>query len=283
MHLLPGLPFRGNIKYHSRNPLTTPSNDVASYLILSKRMYIWGSDVQYKSEISLLINNVAKSSGRTLLWPIPNCALDNSTHAVLTCPCYMSTHLNPFNNTSLYISYPLGPDGIVNIGAIVNICFNFWKLLSHLSLHSHLVFFINKCVNSVAITENPSTKHLKYSARPKKFRISITVIGFGHFITASIFVGSTEIPSLEITCPRNATRLSQNSHLLNLAYSTFSLKVCKTLPKWTSCSSGLFEYTNISSIKTMTNWSKNSLNTLFMKSMNTAGAFVNPNGITVNS
>ena len=38
-------------------------------------------------------------------------------------------------------------------------------------------------------------------------------------VTVSTLAGSTAIPSPEITCPRNPTSFSQNSHLLNLAYS----------------------------------------------------------------
>ncbi|KAJ9187157.1 hypothetical protein P3X46_002645, partial [Hevea brasiliensis] len=57
-------------------------------------------------------------------------------------------------------------------------------------------------------------------------------------------------------CPRNAISFSQKSHLDNLAYSFFSLRVCRTILKCSSCSSLVLEYTKISSIKTTTNRSR---------------------------
>ena len=47
-----------------------------------------------------------------------------------------------------------------------------------------------------------------------------------------------------------------------------------------ACSSSLLEYTKISSIKTITNRSKNGLNTPFIKFIKAAGAFVNSKDIT---
>ena len=44
-------------------------------------------------------------------------------------------------------------------------------------------------------------------------------VGLGQFSTASTFFGSTRIPSLATTCPKNVVESSQNSHLENLAYS----------------------------------------------------------------
>ena len=46
-------------------------------------------------------------------------------------------------------------------------------------------------------------------------------------MTTSILVGSTEISSLDTTCPKNETCRSQNSHLENLAYNLFSLKIVR--------------------------------------------------------
>ncbi|KAJ0857906.1 hypothetical protein HanRHA438_Chr13g0595361 [Helianthus annuus] len=50
-----------------------------------------------------------------------------------------------------------------------------------------------------------------------------------------------------------------------------------------SWSAWFLEYIRISSMKTMTNLSKYGLQTRFMRSMNAAGAFVSPKGITRNS
>ena len=47
-------------------------------------------------------------------------------------------------------------------------------------------------------------------------------------------------------------------------------------------SSSLLKYTRISSIKTITNRSKNGLNTRFIKSIKAAGVLVNPKDITKN-
>jgi hypothetical protein len=44
-----------------------------------------------------------------------------------------------------------------------------------------------------------------------------------------------------------------------------------------SCSSIVFEYTRMSSMKTMTNLSNSGMKTEFMRYMNYVGEFVNPN------
>ena len=49
-----------------------------------------------------------------------------------------------------------------------------------------------------------------------------------------------------------------------------------------ACSSSLLEYTKISSINTITNWSNNGLNTQFIKSIKAIGALVNPKDIIKN-
>jgi hypothetical protein len=48
--------------------------------------------------------------------------------------------------------------------------------------------------------------------------------------------GSTSIPSTEMTCPKNTTSLSQNSHLSSFPYDLFSVKTYNTLLKCYSCS-----------------------------------------------
>ena len=99
---------------------------------------------------------------------------------------------------------------------------------------------------------------------------------------ASIFFESTWMSSLD-TWPKNATWSSHNFAFQNLAYTWCSLKVRSTYLKCIICSSSLLEYTKISSLKTNTNRSKNGLNTLFIKSIKTAGALVNLKDTTKNS
>uniref|UniRef100_A0A0A9BBR0 Uncharacterized protein n=1 Tax=Arundo donax TaxID=35708 RepID=A0A0A9BBR0_ARUDO len=68
-------------------------------------------------------------------------------------------------------------------------------------------------------------------------------------------------------CLRKATSCNQNSHLLNLAYSSWALNLSSTILRCCSCSSALLEYIRMSSIKTTTNLSNSSINTLFIKFM----------------
>src|ERR1041384_7530629 len=95
--------------------------------------------------------------------------------------------------------------------------------------------------------------------------MSPTVVGVSHSVTVETLDGSTATPSPDTTCPRNPTSFNQNSHLLNLAYNLCSLSFSNTKRKCASCSCSFLEYTNISSMNTTTNFSKNSINTLFMK------------------
>src|SRR4051812_23702775 len=113
--------------------------------------------------------------------------------------------------------------------------------------------------------------------------MSPTDAGVSHSVTVETLDGSTATPSLDTTCPRNPTSFSQNSHLLNLAYNWCSLSFSNTKRRCASCSCSFLEYTNISSMNTTTNLSKNSINTLFIIFMKYAGALVNPNDITVYS
>src|SRR3954471_19344273 len=113
--------------------------------------------------------------------------------------------------------------------------------------------------------------------------MSPTDAGVSHSITVETLDGSTATPSPYTTCPRNPTSFRQNSHLLNLAYNWCSLSFSNTKRRCASCSGSFFEYTNISSMNTTTNLSKNSINTLFIIFMNYAGTLVNPNDITVYS
>ena len=52
-------------------------------------------------------------------------------------------------------------------------------------------------------------------------------LGCSQLTMTSNFLGSTKIPSLETTCPRNTTLLSQNSYLENFAYSWWSPRFAK--------------------------------------------------------
>src|SRR4051812_3537157 len=112
------------------------------------------------------------------------------------------------------------------------------------------------------------------SSKSQKLRISPTFLGASHSVTAVTLFGSTAIPSPDTTCPRNPTVLSQNSHLLNLAYSLCSLSFSIIILRCFSCSASSLEYISMSSINTTTNLS------MFMKY---AGAFVSPKDITIYS
>src|SRR4051812_36493762 len=111
--------------------------------------------------------------------------------------------------------------------------------------------------------------------------MSPTVVGVSHSVTVETLDGSTTTPCPDTTCPRNPTSFEKNSHLLNLACNLCSLTFSNTKRRCASCSCSFFEYTNISSMNTTTNLSKNSINTLFIIFMKYAGALVNPNDITV--
>src|SRR3954466_7464994 len=113
--------------------------------------------------------------------------------------------------------------------------------------------------------------------------MSPTDTGVSHSVTVETLDGSTANPSPDTTCPRNPTSFNQYSHLLNLAYNLCSLSFSNTKRKCASRSCSFLEYTNISSMNTTTNLSKNSINTLFLIFMKYAGALVNPNDIRVYS
>ena len=46
------------------------------------------------------------------------------------------------------------------------------------------------------------------------------------------FWGSIDTPSLDTTCPKNATLLNQNSYFVNLAHNSFFLSTSRTILKW---------------------------------------------------
>ena len=82
---------------------------------------------------------------------------------------------------------------------------------------------------------------------------------------------------------RGIIHFQSRNHTWEFSISWFSLSVCSIVLKWYTCSSILFEYTSISSMKTTTNWSTYGLNTLYVRSMKVAGALVNSINITRNS
>ena len=96
---------------------------------------------------------------------------------------------------------------------------------------------------------------------------------------ASILVGSIEISSLDTRCPKNEIYRSKNSHLENLSYNLFSLKIVRA---FRMCSWSIFKYIRMSSMNTITNVSRHSLNTRFINSMNTTGSLLRPKDITTN-
>ena len=112
--------------------------------------------------------------------------------------------------------------------------------------------------------------------QPKKLRILVQFFGYSQFRTTSIFDGSTKIPLLEITCPRNPTSESQKSHLLYFEKSLFFLNYSKTILKCSWCCVSSLGYIRTSSIKTKTNLSRKGLKIRFIKSIKAAGPFVNP-------
>jgi len=58
-------------------------------------------------------------------------------------------------------------------------------------------------------------------AKPRKLRLSVAEDALGQHCIASIFFGSTLIPSLDTKWPKNTTESSQNSHFENFAYNLF--------------------------------------------------------------
>ena len=95
----------------------------------------------------------------------------------------------------------------------------------------------------------------------------------------------------QLTLDRRGRRLTYHVRHLHVGprlrfcsseYNFFSLNFSSTIFKCSSWPSIVCEHTKISSIKTITNLSKYSSNTLFIKSINVAGAFMSPNDITKN-
>lgn len=116
----------------------------------------------------------------------------------------------------------------------------------------------------------------------KELHTSLVILGLCHSNTTLISFGSIEIPLANTTCPRNVIWSSKNSYFENLAYKCLSLSFCNTNLKYYFCTFQFLEYTNISSINTIRNISRQYWNTLLIKSIKTIGAFFNPKGINTN-
>ena len=166
-------------------------------------------------------------------------------------------HLTMLHTDSTLTYYkPMVPYNKVNIRVEVILSLNSWKLIWQASDHSNIIFFWVSVVKRDAVDVNPLTNLLCYAIRPKKHLISVGDKGLVQLLSASIFVGSTFMPSFEIIWLRNTTDLhttdlNQNSQLLYFAKSWSSLKTCKTNQILPIFLSSLSEYTRLSSIKTI--------------------------------
>ena len=100
--------------------------------------------------------------------------------------------------------------GCVNTRASISNCFNYSKLSRHLSFHSNFTSSLSSLVSGDAMTENPFTNLLYYSANLTKLFTSVTFRGRFQFTIALILARS-------------------KSHLLSLAYNCFSLKDYRTI------------------------------------------------------
>ena len=116
------------------------------------------------------------------------------------------------------MTIPPIPEGIFKNGVVINLFFNFSNIDSHSLNHTYFSLFLVSLVNVVAILEKYCTNLRWYLT---KHLISVVDFRTGQFFSTWILLGSTEIPSLEITWPKNAMLSNQNSHLLSLAWSCF--------------------------------------------------------------
>ena len=105
---------------------------------------------------------------------------------------------------------------------------------------------------------------------------SATFFSLIQLTTILIFCGSIEMPSLEMTGPKNMILGSHNSLFLNFPKNCFSHSHCKTSLKCCSYSCGLFEYIKIPSMNMITNTSRQDLKTRFIISIKVIGALDTP-------
>ena len=71
--------------------------------------------------------------------------------------------------------------------------------------------------------------------KPKMRLNSVTSVGSGMFLSASTFLGSGEIPSLLILCPRNSISVHLNSHFSGFSFRLTDSSFSSTLFKCISC------------------------------------------------
>lgn len=100
---------------------------------------------------------------------------------------------------------------------------------------------------------------------------------------AETLLGSIDMSSLFTTCSRKVSCLIQKSHLKNLTYSWCSRMIWNMVLKCKACFSTSTSCIKMSSWNTMTNLSKNNLNTLVINSINTIEPLVSLKAITQNS
>ena len=133
-------------------------------------------------------------------------------------PDCIKMHPNTSFEASQYTMYLYPLSETIRIGAVVSLLFNSWNAFSHKSFYSNFTSFRVNLVIGAANREKSSMNLLQYAASSKKLRISKTDFGLSQLITASTFSYSTDTPEANTTCPKNLTSVSQNSHLLHLAY-----------------------------------------------------------------
>lgn len=101
--------------------------------------------------------------------------------------------------------------------------------------------------------------------------------------TAFMLLGSTKILSIESTYPRKTTLSNKNPYLKKLAQHYLSFNLCNINLRCCVCFSRILEYTKMSYVNTMMNLSRQSWNTLIIRSINIVRALVTSNGIASNS
>ncbi len=120
-------------------------------------------------------------------------------------------------------------------------------------------------------------------AKPINYYTSFTLVGIGHFCTASILPCSTDTPSAEITCPKNSTCSRNSAHFVSLMYNLFFWRSANTSLSNCTCSSYVREYISISSRYTSTPRLSSLKNTSLITRWKVPGVLVKPNGITNHS
>ncbi len=153
---------------------------------------------------------------------------------------------------------------------------------SHIGVHFISTFPFNNLVNEAEILEKDLMNFVYNPMRPKNPLRFVRSLGVGQSTIDYIFLGSTNKPSLDTINPKYSTRDEKFSLFLYFAYNVFSLNICKPCQKCSSCSTTNFEYINILSINSRTNFPRYFWNKVFMRHIKVAEALVKPNGMTRN-